>query len=140
MVVNTRKADQRAAIVLPGDFANETVVIGRVGPNELAPTQEKEPGPNCSPASRQRTCMGNGTPAPLWEGRFYDQKAGSQSRWHKAYVPARRDIFWIDLNPQAGREQAGPTPLPRSVAGGLQRGNRPGRRLSHHRAGEGLSV
>jgi mRNA interferase MazF len=28
----------------------------------------------------------------------------------KAYIPARRDIFWIDLNPQAGREQAGRRP------------------------------
>lgn len=35
MVVFTRKADRRARIVLPDDFANETVVVERVGPNEL---------------------------------------------------------------------------------------------------------
>jgi len=28
----------------------------------------------------------------------------------KAYIPDRRDVFWIDLNPQAGREQAGRRP------------------------------
>ena len=35
MVIATRKADGRARIVLPDDFANETVVVERVGPNEL---------------------------------------------------------------------------------------------------------
>jgi mRNA interferase MazF len=28
----------------------------------------------------------------------------------KGYIPERGDIFWIDLNPQAGREQAGRRP------------------------------
>ncbi len=28
----------------------------------------------------------------------------------KDYIPARGDIVWIDLNPQAGREQAGRRP------------------------------
>jgi antitoxin component of MazEF toxin-antitoxin module len=41
MGVDTRKADQRARIVLPGDFANETVVIERVGPNELRLRKKK---------------------------------------------------------------------------------------------------
>lgn len=41
MVVGTRKADQRARIVLPSDFANETVVIERVGPNELRLRKKK---------------------------------------------------------------------------------------------------
>jgi len=35
MVICTRKADRRARIVLPNDFANQDVVIERVGPNEL---------------------------------------------------------------------------------------------------------
>lgn len=35
MVVATRKADQRARIVLPEDFANAVVVVERVGPDEL---------------------------------------------------------------------------------------------------------
>jgi antitoxin component of MazEF toxin-antitoxin module len=35
MVSVVRKADGRARIVLPEDFANETVVIERVGSNEL---------------------------------------------------------------------------------------------------------
>jgi hypothetical protein len=35
MVFATRKADRRARIVLPDDFANTTVVIERVGANEL---------------------------------------------------------------------------------------------------------
>ncbi|MBY0528394.1 MAG: hypothetical protein K2R98_33695 [Gemmataceae bacterium] len=35
MVVGTRKTDRRARIVLPDDFANETVIIERVGTNEL---------------------------------------------------------------------------------------------------------
>ena len=41
MVVGTRKADRRARIVLPVDFANETVVIERVGPNELRLRKKK---------------------------------------------------------------------------------------------------
>ncbi len=35
MVIGTRKADRRARIVLPNDFANQNVVIERIGPNEL---------------------------------------------------------------------------------------------------------
>ena len=31
----TRKADRRARFVLPEDFANQTVLIERIGPNEL---------------------------------------------------------------------------------------------------------
>ena len=42
MVVGTRKAGSGGAwIVLPGDFANETVVIERVGPNELRLRKKK---------------------------------------------------------------------------------------------------
>jgi len=41
MVVGTRKADRRARIVLPGDFANENIVIERVGPNELRLRKKK---------------------------------------------------------------------------------------------------
>jgi antitoxin component of MazEF toxin-antitoxin module len=41
MVVGVRKADRRARVVLPGDFANETVVIERVGPNELRLRKKK---------------------------------------------------------------------------------------------------
>jgi hypothetical protein len=41
MVVATRKADQRARIVLPDDFANETVVIERLGANELRLRKKK---------------------------------------------------------------------------------------------------
>ena len=41
MVVGDRKVDRRARIVLPGDFANETVVIERVGPNELRLRKKK---------------------------------------------------------------------------------------------------
>jgi antitoxin component of MazEF toxin-antitoxin module len=41
MVEATRKADQRARIVLPEDFANVTVVIERVGPNELRLRKKK---------------------------------------------------------------------------------------------------
>lgn len=35
MVIATRKADNRARIVLPEDFANQTVIIERLGNNEL---------------------------------------------------------------------------------------------------------
>jgi antitoxin component of MazEF toxin-antitoxin module len=35
MVIATRKADQRARIVLPKDFANQMVVVERLGPDEL---------------------------------------------------------------------------------------------------------
>jgi hypothetical protein len=41
MVVITRKADRRARIVLPEDFANETVVIERVGAHELRLRKKK---------------------------------------------------------------------------------------------------
>jgi antitoxin component of MazEF toxin-antitoxin module len=41
MVVATRKTDQRARIVLPDDFANQTVVIERVGDNELRLRKKK---------------------------------------------------------------------------------------------------
>jgi antitoxin component of MazEF toxin-antitoxin module len=41
MVIATRKADRRARIVLPDDFANETVVIERVGANELRLRKKK---------------------------------------------------------------------------------------------------
>jgi antitoxin component of MazEF toxin-antitoxin module len=41
MVVETRKTDRRARISLPGDFANETVVIERVGPHELRLRKKK---------------------------------------------------------------------------------------------------
>lgn len=41
MAVNTRKADRRARIMLPGDFANEVVVIERLGPNELRLRKKK---------------------------------------------------------------------------------------------------
>jgi antitoxin component of MazEF toxin-antitoxin module len=34
-VIATRKADNRARIVLPKEFANQTVVIEQLGPNEL---------------------------------------------------------------------------------------------------------
>jgi antitoxin component of MazEF toxin-antitoxin module len=36
-----RKADQRARILLPKDFANQTVVVERVGPNELRLRKKK---------------------------------------------------------------------------------------------------
>jgi antitoxin component of MazEF toxin-antitoxin module len=35
VVIATRKADNRARIVLPEDFANQTVIIERLGNNEL---------------------------------------------------------------------------------------------------------
>jgi antitoxin component of MazEF toxin-antitoxin module len=41
MVVATRKADQRARLVLPEDFANEIVVIERIGANELRLRKKK---------------------------------------------------------------------------------------------------
>jgi antitoxin component of MazEF toxin-antitoxin module len=41
MAAHTRKADLRARIVLPGDFANETLIIERVGPNELRLRRKK---------------------------------------------------------------------------------------------------
>src|SRR5437868_2905190 len=41
MIVATRKADQRARVVLPDDFANETIVIERIGTNELRLRKKK---------------------------------------------------------------------------------------------------
>ncbi len=41
MVEATRKADQRARIVLPIDFANETVVIERISEKELRLRKKK---------------------------------------------------------------------------------------------------
>ena len=41
MIVATRKADQRARLILPDDFANETVVIERIGANELRLRKKK---------------------------------------------------------------------------------------------------
>jgi hypothetical protein len=41
MVIATRKTDRRARIVLPDDFANATVIIERVGPNELRLRKKK---------------------------------------------------------------------------------------------------
>jgi antitoxin component of MazEF toxin-antitoxin module len=41
MVIATRRADSRARLVLPEDFANETVVIERIGPNELRIRKKK---------------------------------------------------------------------------------------------------
>lgn len=41
MVEATRKADQRARLVLPDDFANETIVIERIGANELRLRKKK---------------------------------------------------------------------------------------------------
>jgi len=35
MVIGTRKADRRGRIVLPNDFANQYVIIERIGLNEL---------------------------------------------------------------------------------------------------------
>ena len=40
-MVITRKADQQARLVLPEDFANETVVIERIGANELRLRKKK---------------------------------------------------------------------------------------------------
>ena len=44
MVVTTRKADQRARLVLPDDFANETVVIERISSTELRLRKKKTLG------------------------------------------------------------------------------------------------
>jgi antitoxin component of MazEF toxin-antitoxin module len=41
MIVATRKADGRARIVLPEDFANTTVVVERIGANELRLRKKK---------------------------------------------------------------------------------------------------
>ena len=41
MVVATRKADGRARLVLPDDFANETVVIERISATELRLRKKK---------------------------------------------------------------------------------------------------
>ena len=41
MIVGTRKADRRGRIVLPDDFANETLVLERVGPGELRIRKKK---------------------------------------------------------------------------------------------------
>ena len=41
MVVTTRKADQRARLVLPDDFANETVVLERISDTELRLRKKK---------------------------------------------------------------------------------------------------
>jgi hypothetical protein len=41
MVITTRRADQRARLVLPEDFANETIVIERIGANELRLRKKK---------------------------------------------------------------------------------------------------
>jgi antitoxin component of MazEF toxin-antitoxin module len=41
MLIATRKADQRARLVLPDDFANETIVIERVNENELRLRKKK---------------------------------------------------------------------------------------------------
>jgi antitoxin component of MazEF toxin-antitoxin module len=35
MFIATRKTDKRARIVLPEDFANATVIVERIGANEL---------------------------------------------------------------------------------------------------------
>lgn len=41
MIVAIRKVDVRARIVLPDDFANETVIVERVGANELRLRKKK---------------------------------------------------------------------------------------------------
>jgi hypothetical protein len=41
MVVAIRKTDRRARIVLPDDFANQTVVIERLGDSELRLRKKK---------------------------------------------------------------------------------------------------
>jgi antitoxin component of MazEF toxin-antitoxin module len=41
MIVATRKTDPRGRVVLPEDFANETVVIERVSANELRLRKKK---------------------------------------------------------------------------------------------------
>lgn len=42
MAEATRLADRRARVILPKDFANETVVIERLGPNELRLRKKKK--------------------------------------------------------------------------------------------------
>jgi antitoxin component of MazEF toxin-antitoxin module len=41
MAVTTRKADARARLVLPDDFANETIVIERISASELRLRKKK---------------------------------------------------------------------------------------------------
>ena len=41
MVVATRKADARARLILPDDFANEVIVVERIGENELRLRKKK---------------------------------------------------------------------------------------------------
>lgn len=41
MVVATRKVDARARVVLPEDFANQLVVMERIGDNELRLRKKK---------------------------------------------------------------------------------------------------
>ena len=41
MFVATRKTDRRARILLPEDFANTSVVVERIGPNELRLRKKK---------------------------------------------------------------------------------------------------
>jgi antitoxin component of MazEF toxin-antitoxin module len=41
MLEATRKADRRARLILPKDFANETIVIERIGRNELRLRKKK---------------------------------------------------------------------------------------------------
>ena len=41
MVLGTRKADKRARIALPADFANEVVEVERIGPDELRLRKKK---------------------------------------------------------------------------------------------------
>ena len=41
MFVATRKTDRRARILLPEDFANASVVVERIGPNELRLRKKK---------------------------------------------------------------------------------------------------
>jgi antitoxin component of MazEF toxin-antitoxin module len=41
MVIGTRKTDRRGRIVLPDDFANQDVVIERIGANELRLRKKK---------------------------------------------------------------------------------------------------
>jgi antitoxin component of MazEF toxin-antitoxin module len=41
MIVGARKVDRRGRILLPEDFANATLVIERIGPNELRLRRKK---------------------------------------------------------------------------------------------------
>jgi len=41
MFVATRKTDQRARILLPEDFANASIIVERIGPNELRLRKKK---------------------------------------------------------------------------------------------------